>query len=175
MGLSIAQYAELKRSLIDSEADFIRARPNEHTYVEYAYKKLAIIKDLDSMTVLFRETRQYNAMVGALKAKSEILDGLIEKGQEFGMIDKKPERKEIVAGIMVANLTSDELRQRIVAEVTGLKMIQDKYPESRIDEVDAGSIYRETPALSPAPAPAKVKAHARNPVHGGRKVVKTKA
>jgi hypothetical protein len=100
------------------------------------------LKDLDGMIESFKTTKQYNAMVGAVRARSEILDKLIEKGQEFGLVHKMPDRKEIVAGILVADLTNKELKQMITAELSNLNGMMKRYGDKTIMDMDPGVLHR---------------------------------
>jgi hypothetical protein len=57
------------------------------------------------------EQKTLGPVVGALRLKSDIYDRIIEKGQEFGVIQKAVEKKENVH--FIAELSSDDLREAI--------------------------------------------------------------
>ena len=111
MGLSADEFDELKVSMFDAKADEMRSRPDEHVYVEYLLNQSRNIRDLTDMIKEFKTSKQYGSMVGAVRARAEIYDKLIAKGQEFGLITKTPERKEIVAGVLVAELSNKNFRR----------------------------------------------------------------
>ena len=56
----------------------------ETIFLDYVLRQNQNIRDLDNVQKLFQGSRQFTALVGAVKAKAEILDKVIEKGQEFG-------------------------------------------------------------------------------------------
>jgi len=182
MGLTVAQYEQLKAKLFEDEAEKIRQKPSEHVYIEYMVNQLSCVKDLGKMVDAFRKTKQYNAMVGAVKARSEIYDKLIKKGQELGLIAKEPERQEIIGGQTVINLTNVELKKTIVAEIQGINRLMKAYGEGSILDLEPGELHRSMPKVKaqdmkklPPKKPQKKGApHPNAKVYKGRKVVKGK-
>lgn len=184
MGLDPDDYKRLKAAMFDAKADEVRAKPTEHVYVQYMIDQTQNIKDLTAMITEFKSTKQYNAMVGAIRARSEILDKLIEKGQEFGLIHKEPNRNEIVAGVLVADLTNKQLKAAITTELKLLSDMTRRYGDINIMDLAPGQIHRgpglpaatrdsalEAPSQKKATKSTKSKNHRRS---AGRKVVKQK-
>jgi hypothetical protein len=120
MGLDADTYKALKAAMYDVKTDEVRDTPEEHLYVKYMLDQNVNIKDLTKMINKFRKTGNPAAMVSAVRARSEILDKIIAKGQDFGLIKKTPDRKEIVAGLVVADLTNNELREGITGAIKQL-------------------------------------------------------
>jgi hypothetical protein len=150
MGLASEDYDSLKVAMFDAKADEVRARPNEHVYVEYIINQAGNIRDLTKMVKEFHKSKQYNAMVGAIRARAEIYDKLIAKGQEFGLIKKTPERKEIVAGVLVAELSNTDLKRAVVGELNMLDKLTKKFGDGDILELEAPGDLHHGPALPPA-------------------------
>jgi len=142
MGIGVEEFEKLKAAMFDAKADEVRARPTEHTYVQYMIDQLRNLRDLDDMVGTFKTTKQYNAMVGAVRARSEILDKLIAKGQEFGLIHKMPDKKEIVAGVLIADLTNKELKTMITKELTNLNSMMRRYGDKSILDIEPGALHR---------------------------------
>jgi len=130
MGISSEELIQVKAKMFDLKADELRRKPIEHTYVEYMLSQLGNVSDLTEMIDTFRTTKQFNAMVGAVRARAEIYDKLMQKGQECGLIKKVADKKEIVGGIIVTDLSNDDLRKAIVGELAGLKKLADKFGDS---------------------------------------------
>ena len=141
MGLSAEQYEQLKAAMFDSKADEVRTRPTEHVYVEYLINQINNINDLTQMIELFKTTKQFNAMVGAVRARSEIYDKLIARGQEFNLIHKRPDRKEIVAGVMIGDLTNKDLKKLITGELGKLNKMMKRYGDKEMMAIEPGPIY----------------------------------
>lgn len=114
MGLDAEDFAAIKSAMFDAKAEEIRSMPEEHMYVRYIIEQNINIKDLTEIIKGFDpEKKSHNAIVGAIRARSEILDKIIAKGQEFGLIKKTPTRKEIIAGVVVGELSDNQLKTGI--------------------------------------------------------------
>jgi len=157
----------------------MRGRTTEEVYVDYTLKQTQNIKDLTRMLGAFEETKQHAAMVGAVRARSDILDKIIAKGQEFGFIEKKPETK-VIAGVIVSQLSTHELRKAIAGELGQLEKLMSDFGDApSIVDIEPGPTHLATPKVKALSDGANgngeavqkgVKNHARNRVHRGRKV-----
>jgi hypothetical protein len=152
MGISAEDYKALKAAMFDSKADEVRTRPIEHVYVDYILKQTENIKDLTAMISDWKNTKQYTAMVGAVRARSEIYDKMISVGQDCGIIHKQADRKEIMAGLIIADLTNKQLKQAITKELDGLNVLMKRYGDADIMAIDAGTLHHGE-ALKELPEP----------------------
>ena len=174
MGFTAEEYEKIKIALFDYKADELRKRPDEHAYVEYLLNQNQNLRDLTKMIDNFDEAKQHSAMVAAIRVRAEIYDKLIAKAQEFGLIRKTPERKEIVAGVMVAELSNKELKKALVSELKMLDDLNRKFGGGDITSLPRPESLHSGPAL-PAPGEKpprkKSKTHKTkmNKVLGGRK------
>ncbi len=147
MGLTVEEYVGLKGAMLDAKADEVRSRPHEHVYVEYMIAQMGNVRDLSSMIDQMHVKKKYASLVSAVRARSDILDNLIEKGQEFGLIHKKPERKEIVAGVMVSELSNDKLKKLIIGELGVLNNLRKEFGEKDFAKIEASDSLHHGPAL----------------------------
>ena len=166
LGVSPARYIRLKKSVFDLEAERIRTVPTEHTYIQYCLAQMGCIKDLTDLLKEAKKQKNSNASVGAIRARSDIYDKLIKTGQEFGILEKKPEEKRIVAGIIVANLSNDQLKQAITSAIGSLNDMVLRFGDLDMTQIDAGPLHYELPETS------KTNRAKANRVHKGRRVVK---
>lgn len=150
MGLSAEQYEQLKAAMFDAKADEVRAKPTEHVYIEYMINQINNINDLTTMIEQFKSSKQYNAMVGAVRARGEIYDKLIARGQEFGIIHKKPDRKEIVAGVLIGDLSNKELKKLITSELGKLNGLMKRYGDADIMAIEPGPLHLGVPSTEVA-------------------------
>lgn len=175
LGLSWNDYEELKAKMMDMEGEKVRNQTPEQVYVTYLMAQDSNVRALSDMIDHFKDLKQHAAMVGAVKARADIYDKMITKGQEFGFIDKVPERTEIIAGLMIKDLSNDELRAEITGAVGGLDSMLKKYGEAQIIDLYPGQIHFPDPQPKQALAvSSKPKKHRRAAVHKGRRVVKEK-
>lgn len=170
-GLEAEAYKALRQKMLEEKAAELQAKPAEHVYVEYIIWQTQGIVDLTKMLDKFRETKQYNAMVGAVRVRAELYDKLIAKGQEFGVFKKTPERKEIVGGLVLADLSSDKLRAMVTGALSELDKLMRRYGDTDFIDIEAGPVHHgprlledggavievaEAPPAKDDPAPAPV-------------------
>lgn len=127
MNLDAKTYNSLKRQLYDEMKAELAGRPTEEVYADYVIQQQSCIRDLDDVIARFGDSAQVNGVVGALRAKSDILERVISMGQSFGIIEKIPEKKQIVGGFLVAQLDNAALRALITEQLNSLQQIVGHY------------------------------------------------
>jgi hypothetical protein len=177
LGLDAEQFREARKFMLEMRADEIRGKPREHVYIEYTIKQEQNIKDLNTLISQLDDTKQHNAVVGAIRLRSDILDKIIERGQEFGLLRREPQRKEIVAGVMVAEMATPELRKAIVGEIGKLNDLVKRFGDGGIMAMEPGPLHYGEPALltegetmKPRKAEGKAKAKTSRRAGGRRRV-----
>lgn len=148
LGADPETYAKIRAKAFDLKSDEIRTRSSEHTYVQYFIDQSQNLRELGTMLKSFRKTKQYNAMLGAIKLRSDLTDKLIAKGQELGLIAKRAERREIVAGIVIKDLSNDQLRRTAQRELAALNKMMGEMGDASILDLDPGALHHG-PALPP--------------------------
>jgi hypothetical protein len=123
MGLNADTYLYINTLMYEQQAEELKTKPREHSYIDYIIKQSENVKDLSKMIDEFKTSKQFGAMVGAVRARAEIYDKIIKTGQEFGIIEKTPERKEIMAGVAVVDMTSAKLKEMITTELKQLNVL----------------------------------------------------
>lgn len=173
LGLDWADYETLVREYYEHESEDVRNKTTEQVYVDYVREQIRNIRDLTAILEQFKESKQHSAMVGAVRARSDIYDKIIDRGQQLGFIDKKPETK-LIAGVIVAQLSNKELRAAITEELGHLDSLVARYGDGQnLRDRTPGPIHLPTPKQKAvAPPGEKPVRRARNKVHGGRRVVK---
>lgn len=169
LDVSPARYERLKQEVLALEGERLRTTPTEHTYIQYCLAQMGCIKDLTDLLAEAKKQNNSNAGVGAIRARSDIYDKLIKTGQEFGILEKKPEEKRIVAGVIVAQLSNDQLKQAITSAIGSLNDMVSRFGNFDITQMDPGQLHYELPEVS------KTNRSAANRVHKGRRVVKQAA
>lgn len=144
MGITVGRYNELKKELYRQEKDALSTKTTEDVYLEYTWNQQKCIQDLEAAIVSIPET-QPNALIGAIKTRSDILDKILKMGQDMGVLNKAPERKVVVFGHVVANMNDNQLRSAIIGETKMLQTALDKYGEV---DMDGNPIDAATPKFS---------------------------
>jgi hypothetical protein len=143
-----AAFARLKEIALANEIERVKSTTTEQTYVEYCLAQRGCINDLNTLLDQYREAKNASAIVGAVKARSDIIDKMIKLGQDFGIIEKKPEEKRLVAGVVVTQLSNDDLRAAIAEQISSLNSLVTQYGDKNFAELDPGDLYRELPEPS---------------------------
>jgi hypothetical protein len=141
MCLDLATYHKVKTHMLDGKAREIRNLPPEHVYVQYVLDQAQNIRTLTHQLERFEATKQYNAMVGAIRLRADLYDRILAKGQECGVIDKQPERHEVIAGIVVADLNNRQLRGHLRRELKAITEMMEGYGDVPFLDVEAGETH----------------------------------
>lgn len=120
IGLAPNIYVGYKKQVLSDELSEAISDTAGETWARYSLLMSGCIKDLNVVIrqghEVFEEkgdTRSMNAVVGAIKAKAQILDGIIDRGQNLGVIHKEPDRSVTIGGISVSHGDSDRIEALI--------------------------------------------------------------
>lgn len=194
LGLPWEDYQELLAKFYEIETKGLRERKTEQWFLDYVLEMKRNVHDLDEVLSFYTSGeasgKQPSAAVGAIRARAEMMDRIITRGQEFGFITKRPEH-HVHSGQMVHKWDEDQLRAKIEEELQGLQELAPLLPgvsarPVTILDINPGEIHRATPKTKAIAAPqdspkssasadarqkSKQKGPKRNKVHGGRRRV----
>lgn len=145
MMLTPTQFAAYKKSLYAQESEDLRTKTTEDVFLEYKWAQEQCIRELDDAKAAFDSEKGGNAIVGAIKAKSEIIDKVMQIGQSMGVITKTPETKLVLNGHIIAGMSDADLRKEIAKEMGGLAQAMAKYGEVNMD----GEPISDGPVMPP--------------------------
>lgn len=172
---------ELRDELNDRESTAVRQRSTEETYAQFVFEQRRCISDLDKIIadfapdgldddkVKYVKNRNINGYVTAVRTKSDIIDKILKTGQDLGLIERTAAAKGLIAGQAIFNMTNIELKQYVVGEMKALYEWMEQFGDKDITALDPGPLHIQ---VSQPKQP--VKAHTRNLVYGGRRVVRGK-
>lgn len=141
MKLGHEDYTLLKRKVFERQIEGLTERTAEETFVQYTIDQIANIRSLTEMIAEFKQSKQYNAMVGAVKARADLNDKLLKMGQDLGVIEKQPSRHEVVGGIVVTDMSSKQLKTMIVKELVGLNDMMKNHGGADIIDMPVGPTH----------------------------------
>ena len=164
--LSWAEVQELKHRFDDNEAEALRTRSTEHTYVRYVIEQRRCLADLDKVIADYQQQKNVAAYVGAIRAKSDILERVLKTGQDLGLIERFTKGEGYVAGEAIKNMNNIQFQQFILNVIGDLDQLRLRYGDQPLGALEPGPLHRPLVARTP------VKGHSRSAVYGGRRVVK---
>lgn len=140
-GLTPAEYQPVKRFMLEQRGALERARTPEERFAEYKIAMARNKRDLDDLVRNLDGKAQYNAVLGAIRLRSEIQRGEIEMGQTLGVIPKQAERKEIIAGVLVADMSDKELRAQIMEQTKLTAALSSRFGDGDLMSLEAGPTH----------------------------------
>lgn len=139
LSLGKAEYRRMKSKVYDQEVDGFSGKSAEEQYVDYCFEQQRCLDNLDTMIKESGNTNQHNAMVGAIRAKSQILEAIHKTGVSMGIIRKEADMNREVGGVRMADLENDEVRDAIATELRKLQHSINKFGDKPMTEVKAPS------------------------------------
>jgi hypothetical protein len=134
--LSDSELSEYKRKLFAQELLTVNHRPPDEIFIEYRMRMEGVVMELDLITKGAKDTRQFQAAMGAQKAKAAIIDKVIDRGQEMGIIPRAAKRHEVIGGIVVATLSDPELLAHIGQTVKATRLLLKEYGDTNFIDID---------------------------------------
>jgi len=141
LGWSEETYLQIKNAMLEAKAAELRGVPREHFYVQYVIEQRRNMKALTDLITGLDQKKQYNAMVGAIRLRSELTDKIVDKGMQFGVIKKEPDRREIFNGMLIADISDKELTDMILKQNVKLSGLMSKFGEIDIMSLNAGDTH----------------------------------
>lgn len=110
---------EIYASLLSQEEVRQSNRRAPQVFADYAMRSRRHMKALDDVyeRAMGPTSGNLNAAVAAIRAKQEVLDRTIARGQELGQITKKPQEHAVVIGTM----DDAQLQEMVMRELRGLQ------------------------------------------------------
>lgn len=136
LSLSQHEFRRLKTRLYEQMVDGLASKTAEIQYADYRLEQERCLRELDTMIGSFRRTRQYNAMVGAVRAKSQILGDMHKTGINMGVIKQEASFDREVAGVRISELDNADLRKMIAETLGDIKRIIDKFTDAPMGDVE---------------------------------------
>ena len=163
--ISLADVRSLRQQVVDDELTEVANDTPEQVWSKYRIRMDGCITDLDEVIELAVRGEEVakgglNAAVNAVKAKATIIDNVVKKGQELGVLHKEPDRKVVISGVAVASVELDELRDLVDSRRTSIEGLVTAYaPKELVDYADEpeGDLYAE-PELEKIPVRRKAEA-----------------
>lgn len=125
LDLSPINLSTLKKKLADVDGGEITGQAPIEIFLEYILRQKRIIKDLDAIhtRAIGANPVQGQVAIGACKAKSDILDRIIDRGQSLGVYDKKPAELKLLGDLNLDDMDLGELKDQVHKEMEEIKLI----------------------------------------------------
>lgn len=126
-------------------------------FCEYRDAQFLAARELEELALAFKDSKQFSALVGAVKARSEILDKVIKTGQELGLIKRAAREIRLHGEVDIRKKSVKELRVILAKEVRGLRRMLGSAAEEVPENTPAAAVFRR---LIPAAVSEPIEAEA---------------
>lgn len=160
MGLSQLEVEGLRRELVEKHAESLQRKPIEHVYAEYVIEQTQNIHDLTKIIVEWdKDSKSLSGVVGAIRARSDIADKIVQHGQKMGVLKQK-----VVDGssIDLGDLTTEELVKRIAEQHKKTALLVEKNQDRDFIDIPIGSEIHYGPSLKDKDKKVKKKKRKRS-------------
>lgn len=141
-GWSLQWLMTMEKYVEDEDKKLNERKDPRIVFAEYRQRQLQCARELDDLCEIFRKSKQFSALVNAVKARSDILDRIMKTGQDLGIIEKKAKKVEINNNLSVdvQALSVEELRVHMSKEVDELATLLELPPQP--DGTPAGAVLK---------------------------------
>lgn len=141
--ISQVELARLDETLYAEQSFEIASEKPDRTFAKYRLEQRRNIKALDELVHELDGNTQYNAVLGAIRLRAELLDRIIETGQKLGVMAKAATRHEHSGAVMnlIATMTPPELRNSIKQLSLNVQQMVARHGDKGFLELPEGEIY----------------------------------
>lgn len=130
----------LRQTIVEQEK-VVWQRPPEETFIDYLFRQEGFMRELDLVVGEYsaqRDSKIAAASVSAIRAKSEILDKVINLGKELGILRpiKTKQKPTEIEGFSVADLTDVELRGLLMRVMQRMQKLVERYGDVGAKAID---------------------------------------
>lgn len=141
MDLDQSEFDQLVGEMFSLKKEDVQSKQPADIFVQYQLDMDRNISDLDVLIANLDRKKQYNAVIGAIRLRADIQDRVLKTGQELGIINRAPKQVAMFGGLVMAELSSDDLKKYIATELSGLKVLQEQFGEKDIMQLPAGDTH----------------------------------
>jgi hypothetical protein len=122
--LSDHDWESYRTAFISQESSKAK-RPDIEIFIEYQLRQLGHIDELEKARQVAVKKQQPQHAVSATKAKAELLDKIIQRGQDLGIYHREGQKLMVSGAMGLVHLTPHQLAERLDRSVMRLKALSD--------------------------------------------------
>lgn len=122
-GWSMQWFISIEKYVADEDRRVWSETDSRAIFSTYREQQLQIAAELEDLTQVFRGSKQYSALVSALRTRADVLDRIVKCGQELGVIHKTAQQVEVTGSVDVTQLDVKELRVHITRQVEEIERL----------------------------------------------------
>jgi len=137
----------LRSEILTGELEQLNTASADETFLLYKLRMENCVRDLDAIVQRAAAVNPPSAgilaaAVSATKAKSQIIDTVLDRGQSLGVVHKAPKTTLTIGGVLVANASNTELKKLVRQKVVALEQLAERTAlRDYLDEPDEPIYY----------------------------------
>lgn len=180
LDITAQEFAIAKRFLLTNKGQAEASMSREERFARYLIQMEQNTADLTDLITNLNSKSQFNALVGAIRLRTDIAHKSIEMGQTLGVIEKAANVNiDLVAGVNIGELDDKTLRKGVVAAFSGLKALMKRHGDATpLLQLEPGDLHHgdtveaivvEATAVSGAPEMKEAAKGKRQKSRSGRR------
>lgn len=154
LGITAQHYQIAKSFLLTSKGEEEARLTPEARFARYLIEQERNVADLNDLVSNLDHKKQYSAIVGAIRIRSEIAENVIKTGQTLGVIAKEPERRVLVGGISITEMSEQDLRKGVLSAIGGLSQMIERYGTgANVRQLSPGRLHHGERVLEASTTP----------------------
>lgn len=156
-GVTAAKLAQYRRTILSKEQATLSHRPAEELFIEYRLMAMEDVLELDDIARKAAKAKNWAAATTARRARSQIIDQIMNRGQDMGVIPRAAKRHEVVGGLVLAQLSERELLHQIEAQAVETQALIRKFGGAKFTSMPARTdLYSDDIIVLPEAKPSPV-------------------
>lgn len=144
--LTKAEFVIFENVCHDEEAFLLKNKSAGAIFVNYMLDQKHLLSDLKDVHREFKKNKQTAGAVSAIRLRSEILDKILNMGQELGVIVRTAKKQEIELQMTIEHLETHEIKALIVDDIKGLMRMVEQYGDQNILDIKVPELHRQLPS-----------------------------
>jgi hypothetical protein len=128
-GWSLQRFLAVERAVREEDRRLAEEIDPRVVFSEYRLQQLQAAQELEDLAEVFRHSRQFSALVSAVKTRSDILDRVVKTGQELGVIKRAAREVNVNAQVDFRSMSVRELRVHLRREMAEVRDLLGAEPE----------------------------------------------
>lgn len=143
--VSLRELRGLRAEILSEEIDSVTTETAAEVFIRYRLRMEKCVGQLDDLVnraTAMSTAVALNAAVGAVKAKAQILNEVLDRGQSLGVVHKAQKEPARIAGIIVSDASLSDLKRLVRKRTAALEALAERAAlRPYADEVDERLYY----------------------------------
>lgn len=127
-GWSLQKFLAVERYVREEDRRLAEEIDPKIVFAQYRLRQFQAAQELEDLAEVFRHSRQFSALVSAIKTRSDILDRVVKMGQELGVVRRAAREVNVNAQVDFRSMSVRELRVHLSQEVAEVRDLLDAEP-----------------------------------------------